>query len=90
MVKSWVYHFTTSLYPFTTELQYMRRGCCIIQSSNKTKHRSYNGFHVAKDMMKLDALSKELAELLIDKIIVSQDKQIEIMWKFTPELRVVS
>jgi len=26
----------------------------------------------------------------IDKIIVSQDKQIEIMWKFTPELRVVS
>jgi hypothetical protein len=29
-------------------------------------------------------------QLLIDKIIVSQDKQIEIMWKFTPELRVVS
>ena len=61
-----------------------------LQELLREEETSYNGLQVTKDMMKIDALSKELAELLIDKIIVSQDKQIEIMWKFTPELRVVS
>lgn len=61
-----------------------------LQDLLREEAESYNGLHVAKDMMNIDTLSKELAELLIDKIIVSQDKQIEILWKFTPELRVVS
>lgn len=61
-----------------------------LQDLLREEAESYNGLHVTKDMMKIDALSKELAELLIDKIIVSQDKQIDILWKFTPELRVVS
>ena len=61
-----------------------------LQDLLREEGESYNGLHVTKDMMKIDVLSKELAELLIDKIIVSQDKQIEILWKFTPELRVIN
>ncbi len=61
-----------------------------LQDLLREEAESYNGLHVTKDMLKIDALRKELVELLIDKIIVSQDKQIEILWKITPKLRVIN
>ncbi|MEE3416536.1 MAG: hypothetical protein VZR53_14340 [Prevotella sp.] len=41
-------------------------------------------------MMNIETLSSELAEQLIDKVVVSQEKEVEIIWKFTPGLKIVS
>ena len=61
-----------------------------MQEQEAQEETSYWGLHVSKDMMNIETLSSELAEQLIDKVVVSQEKEVEIIWKFTPGLKIVS
>lgn len=61
-----------------------------MQEQEAQEETSYWGLHISKDMMNIETLSCELAEQLIDKVVVSQEKEVEIIWKFTPGLKIVS
>lgn len=61
-----------------------------MQEQEAQEEMSYRGLHISKDMMNIETLSCELAEQLIDKVVVSQEKEVEIIWKFTPGLSIVS
>ena len=61
-----------------------------MQEQKSQEETSYWGLHVSKDMMNIETLSSELAEQLIDKVVVSQEKDVDIIWEFTPGLKIVS
>ena len=68
----------------------MKRFELKMQEQKSQEEASYQGLHVSKDMMDIETLSCELAEQLIDKVMVSQEKKVEIIWRFTPGVKVVS
>ncbi len=61
-----------------------------LQEQEAQEEMSYRGLHISKDMMNIETLSCELAEQLIDKVLVRKDKEVEIIWRFTPGVKVVS
>ena len=61
-----------------------------MQEQKSQEEASYHGLCISKDMMDIETLSCELAEQLIDKVMVSQEKKVEIIWRFTPGVKVVS
>ena len=61
-----------------------------MQEQEAQEETSYWGLHVSKDMMNIETLSSELAEQLIDKVVVSQEKEVEIIRKFTLGLKIAS
>ena len=61
-----------------------------LQEQEAQEEMSYWGLHISKDMMNIETLSCELAEQLIDKVLVRKDKEVEIIWRFTPGVKVVS
>ena len=60
-----------------------------MQEQEVQEETSYWGLRVSKDMMNIETLSSELAEQLMDKVVVSHEKEVEIIWKFTPGLKIV-
>lgn len=60
-----------------------------LDTLSQIEDTSIGSLRITKDMLKVEELDPEMVDLLIDRINVSRDKEIEITWKFRPGLYVV-
>ena len=60
-----------------------------LDTLSQSEDTSIGSLRMTKDMLKVEKLDPEIVDILVDRIDVSKDKEIEIIWKFKQDLYVI-